>query len=302
MDPREPHMHLRPRDRSIPHLQTEHKSSSMWEVGGGDSQRSRHRNPNNVKFPPLHSRMVPILQDLSFDGDTSVLLGLRIDGLAVTSFITVDGGWGKFVEHVFGVFPSKEEEVGGGGAVKVGGVLVRGRLKFSSLNSVFPSLPDDASDLQLRRYTQSYILQLIGGVLFTDHSGGQVHCMYIPLIKDLDSCAKLSWGFAVLAFLYRELCKSYRKDKDENAGCLILLQLWAWSRLHTLSHVPRAPSLNNPEIWGALPGPYGLRWYASLSFIDKLRHANTERTLRPIEKSASPLIVTEYTYTIYKDE
>ncbi|XP_074374248.1 serine/threonine-protein phosphatase 7 long form homolog [Apium graveolens] len=250
-------MHPQPKDTSILHLQQDHRSSIVWDVGGSDSQRSRHRNPNNVKFPSLHSRMIPILQDLSFDDDVSVLLGLKIDGPAVTSFTVVDGGWGKYVKHVFEVFPFNED--GTGGAGKVGRALVGGRLKFNWLNIVFPSLPNDASNLQLRRYTQSYILQLIGGVLFTNHSGDQVHCIYIPLISDLESCAKLSWGSAVLAFLYRELCKSYKKDKDENVRCLILLQLWAWSRLHTLALVPRAPCLINPEIWGDLPRPYGLR-------------------------------------------
>ncbi|XP_074326285.1 serine/threonine-protein phosphatase 7 long form homolog [Apium graveolens] len=337
MEPTKPFMHPEPRDNSVLHLQKDHRSSIVREVGGGDSQRSRHRNPNNVKFPPLHKRMVPILRDLSFDGvsrltgiqidwslitalierwrpethtfhfpigecmislqDVSCLLGLRIDGAAVTSFTAVEGGWGKFVEHVFGVFPFKEDELGGQGVGKSGGPLVGGRLKFSWLNLIFPSLPDDASDLQLRRYTQSYILQLIGGVLFTDHSGGQVHCMYIPLIADLDSCAKLSWGSAVLAFLYRDLCKSCRKEKDENAGCLILLQLWAWSRLHTLSPVPRAPNLSNPEIWGDLPGPYGLRWCASLSFIDSGSHA-----LAHFRLSLDVLVDSHFTWKPYSDE
>lgn len=89
--------------------------------------------------------------------------------------------------------------------------------------------------------------------------------MYIPLIMDPDSCAKLSWGSAVHAFLFRDLCNLCRKDKDENVACLILLQLWAWSRLHALAHVPRAPSFNNPEILGDLPRPYGLRQFCTFS-------------------------------------
>ena len=105
--------------------------------------------------------------------------------------------------------------------------LVGGRVKCTLLNDKFQKLPDDASDLQFQRYTQSYLLQLIGDVLFTDHSGGQVHCMYILLIKDIDSGGKLSWVSVVLAFLYRELCKSFKNDKEENVGCIILLQLWA---------------------------------------------------------------------------
>lgn len=152
MEPNEPFMHPWPKDHSVLHLQTDHRLSIVWKVEGGDSQRSRHYNPNNIKFPPLHSRMAPILQDLSFDGvsrltgiqinwslitvfierwrpethtfhlpirecmislhDVSCLFCLRVDGAAVTSFTTVEGGWGKIVEHVLGVFPSKEEESG----------------------------------------------------------------------------------------------------------------------------------------------------------------------------------------------
>ncbi|KAK1400780.1 serine/threonine-protein phosphatase 7 long form-like [Heracleum sosnowskyi] len=279
-------MYPEPKDPSILHLQADHRSSMVWEVGGGDNQRPRHRDPNNVKFPPLHPRMVPILQALRFDGvsrlshiqidwslitalierwrsethsfqlpfgectislqDVRILLGLGIDGPAIFGFTSFEGGCDDYIQHVLGVKPGKEGMVGG-------------RVKCTCLNKIFPSLPDDSSDLQLQRYTQSYLLQLIGGVLFTDHSGDQVHCMYIPLIKDFQSCAKLSWGSAVLAFLYRELCKPCRKDIEENVGCIILLQLWAWSRLPTLTPIPRGPSLNNEIIWGDLAGPHGLR-------------------------------------------
>lgn len=86
MEPEEPSMHPQPRDHSVLHLQTDHRSSIVWEVGGGDSQRSRHRNPNNVKFLPLHSRMVPILQDLSFDG-VFRLTGIQIYWSLITALI-----------------------------------------------------------------------------------------------------------------------------------------------------------------------------------------------------------------------
>lgn len=163
---------------SIFYLHPSYRSSLVWEVGGGDNQRSRHRDPNNVKFPPLHPRMVPILQALRFDGVSrlsciqidwslitilierwrsetntfhlpfgecmisyvSILLGLRINGPAVTGFTVVEGGWDNYIEHVLGVRPGKEG-------------LVCGRVKCTWLNKEFPSLVDDASDLQLQRYT-----------------------------------------------------------------------------------------------------------------------------------------------------
>nr|POF27679.1 serine/threonine-protein phosphatase 7 long form like [Quercus suber] len=37
---------------------------------------------------------------------------------------------------------------------------------------------------------------------------------------------------AVLAYLYRELCRASKAGANEIAGPLILLQLWAWERLH----------------------------------------------------------------------
>lgn len=134
--------------------------------------------------------------------DGSVLLGLRIDGPSVTGFSAIKDGWRIYIGDVFGARPSDES-----------GGLVGGRLQFTWLNSSFGSLRDDASDVQLKRYTQSYVLQLIGGILFTDHSGNRVRCMYIPLIHDLDSCGKLSWGSAVLHTYTWNYARHVRKIK-----------------------------------------------------------------------------------------
>ncbi|KAL8121808.1 hypothetical protein AgCh_018518 [Apium graveolens] len=90
--------------------------------------------------------------------------------------------------------------------------------------------------------------------------GGQVHCMYIPLIQDFDRCKSLAWGAAVLAYLFRELCKSCRGGVEEMVGCVLLLQLWAWTRLPFLAHVHRGPvleTLDNP-LWCDHTGPNGM--------------------------------------------
>lgn len=110
--------------------------------------------------------------------------------------------------------------------------MIGGRLQLSRL-TIFESLPDDASHEELTRYTQSYLLQLFSGVLFKDQSGSQVHCMYLPLIQDLEGCRIFSWRSAVFSYLFRELCKSRKIGGEENARCVLLLQLWAWTRLPT---------------------------------------------------------------------
>ncbi|KAK1369983.1 hypothetical protein POM88_036075 [Heracleum sosnowskyi] len=159
-----------PRDPTVLYLQAEHRSTNVWNVGGGDSQRSRVR----CKFPALHPRMVPILRNLRFDG-----VARLADGNVITGSTRVEGAEGGW------------------------------------------------NDDELVRYTQAYLLQLLGGVLFTDHQDSQVH-----------------W-------------------------CVLLVQLWAWTRLPTLAPVPSPPPL---DIWGDHKGPYGLRWSGPKSFADVSSH------------------------------
>ncbi|KAK1362173.1 hypothetical protein POM88_046647 [Heracleum sosnowskyi] len=154
-----------------------------------------------------------------------------------------------------------------------GRALNYGRLKLSWLDSVVPEvLPDDADDDEVVRYTQAYLLQLLGGVLFTDHQGSQAQCMFIPLLQNLSHCETLSWGSGVLAYLYRELCKSCKIGVKEIAGCVLLVKLWAWTRLPTLAPIPSPPPL---DIWGDHKGPYGLMWsgpksFANISIFDRI--------------------------------
>lgn len=72
--------------------------------------------------------------------------------------------------------------------------LKGGRLLLSWLTACIKDLHASPSEEDVRSYTQSYILQLIVRILFIDHSGGLVHCMYIPLIQDFDRFKSLAWG------------------------------------------------------------------------------------------------------------
>ncbi|KAK1394194.1 Serine/threonine-protein phosphatase 7 long form-like protein [Heracleum sosnowskyi] len=322
-------MYPGPKKPSLLHLQPSHRSTIVWEVSGGDAHRSRRRNPTQARFPALHESMIPILQDLKFDGvarlssisidwsliivfverwrpethtshlpvgectitlhDVSVLLGLRIDGDVVTGSTSgVDNGWKLLIQQIFGKAPEAKD--------KEKNPLKGGRLLLSWLTLVCSALLVDPSEEEVIRYTQSYILQLIDGVLFTDHSGGQVHCMYIPLIQDFGRCRKLAWGAAMLAYLFRELCKSCRTGVEEIAGCLLLLQPWAWTRLPVLAPVPRSPIVENP-IWGDRVGPYGIRWCCSLKFTDTTSHVVSTHRL-----SLDALGPTHFIWQPYSDE
>ena len=122
------------------------------------------------------------------------------------------------MHNLLGIAPEPSDIRGGG-------------LKLKWLDDHFADISDhEHSEIQLQRFTRAYILRLFRGLLFPDHSGRYVHLKYLPFLEDFDVCGTLSWGSAVLSYLYRELCKATDYDACEIGGACILLQLWAWER------------------------------------------------------------------------
>ncbi|TVT99474.1 hypothetical protein EJB05_55143, partial [Eragrostis curvula] len=102
--------------------------------------------------------------------------------------------------------------------------------------------------------------------------------MYPPCLLDWDAAGQYSWGSAVLAFLYRQLCEACRRCKPRSSlgGCVFLLQLWMWSRLPVGRPKIRAQQPWTPEgvleqlptaayVWGHVNWwPYGDECVAAL--------------------------------------
>ncbi|KAG8478892.1 hypothetical protein CXB51_028738 [Gossypium anomalum] len=81
--------------------------------------------------------------------------------------------------------------------------------------------------LERIRYAQAYILEMIGGYLMPNFSRNRVHLRWLLKLIDFRAAGELSWGSAVLATLYREMCEATRPNKAKIGGCLSLLQSWA---------------------------------------------------------------------------
>ena len=69
-------------------------------------------------------------------------------------------------------------------------------------------------------------LTLLGGALFTNQTGRHVQLCYLPLLRDFTEISHYSWGSAVLAYLYRKLCRVSLDSATEISGPITLLQVF----------------------------------------------------------------------------
>jgi hypothetical protein len=81
--------------------------------------------------------------------------------------------------------------------------------------------------------------------------------MYLPFLEDLEATNDISWGSAVLSFLYRGLCRAaIVRGQHEIGGCTLLLQCWAYERIQIL-----APRMHEPNEW---PFPLATRYILAI--------------------------------------
>ncbi|XP_012468591.1 protein MAIN-LIKE 2-like [Gossypium raimondii] len=97
-------------------------------------------------------------------------------------------------------------------------------LKFTWLKAKFGQLSANVTEGELMCAARANIMHIIRGVPMPDANNNKVHMMYLPLLADLSNVRSYSWGSAILAVLYRELCWGTNPDVVNMGGCLTLLQ------------------------------------------------------------------------------
>ncbi|KAL0419172.1 UNVERIFIED_CONTAM: protein MAINTENANCE OF MERISTEMS [Sesamum radiatum] len=147
------------------------------------------------------------------------------------------------------------------GALKGSRLQVKAIIEHISHVHITPDTPH----LTVVQYARAVALLLLGGTMCPDSSGNLVSLLYLAKLEDIVAARNYSWGSAVLAFLYRELCNASEKGKAAIGGALQLVQIWAWSRI-----IPICPGLGAPRVHmgphqidnnRVLPGaPYGAMW------------------------------------------
>ncbi|PKU70711.1 Serine/threonine-protein phosphatase 7 long form like [Dendrobium catenatum] len=81
-------------------------------------------------------------------------------------------------------------------------------------------------------HVRAYIFFILGCHLLPDTSGSEIHLQYLTIMEDLVVFNTYSLGGAILAHLYRELGEATQPSRANIAGCIHLLQIWAWEHLH----------------------------------------------------------------------
>jgi hypothetical protein len=169
--------------------------------------------------------------------DCQKILGLPITGMVVIGPCRSDG-WRDRVQAFLGRDQPPVEE-----GSRTSGVQI------TCLRQAFGHCPANADLETVVYYCRAWILHLFGCILFPDATGDAASWMYIHCLTDWDQAGQYSWGSAVLAFLYRQLCEACRHTSTTASlgGCTYLLQLWMWSRVpigrpHVFPHRPWFPN------------------------------------------------------------
>ncbi|XP_019228932.1 PREDICTED: serine/threonine-protein phosphatase 7 long form homolog [Nicotiana attenuata] len=288
-----PPAHPGPAEDQLLVLQGDHRSSFVWE-GQLSEQPLRPRRPDDlwefIAENPFHGRIVERLQATGFYTiiqlgrmqldwslitalverwrlethtfhlptgeatitfeDVQVLYGLRVDGRAVALPHYIRGMTRAQFLDMMGEFTSFRPEGGAGGS-RVLLSAIRDQIVF-----LHPDIHGETEDIWIKRYTRLALLLLFGCVLFPDTSGSRVTMRFLHYLQQLDELPQYSWGSAILAYLYRSMCRASIGPAVDICGFLPLLQVWALQWIMPLQ--PPLPPLPPSEAYPFLP--LAVRW------------------------------------------
>ncbi|KAL0423950.1 UNVERIFIED_CONTAM: protein MAINTENANCE OF MERISTEMS [Sesamum radiatum] len=125
------------------------------------------------------------------------------------------------------------------GAFKGSRLQVKSIISHISCVQITPDTPNYI----VVQYARVVALLLMGGTMCLDSSENLVSPLYLAKLEDTVEARNYSWGNAVLAFLYRELCNASTKSKATIGGALQFVQIWVWSRI-----IPLCPRLGASRV------------------------------------------------------
>ncbi|XP_071708756.1 serine/threonine-protein phosphatase 7 long form homolog [Rutidosis leptorrhynchoides] len=206
--------------------------------------------------PKTHTFHFPIGEATITLQDVQILWGLPINGdvaLGVWHSLTPDQ-WSDFAGQYLGIDVHPNN-------IKSGHILISALC--AELNE-----PIGETERSHQQRARVYLLAALSSFLFPDCNSTSALLNYV---QNLINFERLSWGIAVLAHVYRNLCCTAEKtDQSGINGAMLLVQHWVYARIPSLA--PRL--LNNIVLTSndTLKGPYSVRWYGRRSFEQTPTH------------------------------
>ncbi|KAL0431387.1 UNVERIFIED_CONTAM: Serine/threonine-protein phosphatase 7 long form [Sesamum radiatum] len=161
--------------------------------------------------------------------DVQIIWALPIDGLPVTG-LDIERSteeWQIYCREYLGFSPDEE-------AFKGSRLHTHAIMNFIRTVEITHDTPRPT----VVQYTRC-IAMLLGGLMCPDSSGNMVPLLYLSKLEEINTARNYSWGSAVLAFLYRELCHASLKGKAAIGGALQLLQAQLHRTVRTTVRVIR---------------------------------------------------------------
>lgn len=240
--------------------------------------------------PETHTFHLPFGEVTITLQDLQILFGLHINGRAVyvqdpsqRSLV-----WRTLLHELTGFLPT-EEDMSGTSRVKVVAIsyYLRNQLETDPI-------ADDTPAERVERIARLYMVLIFGGILFPNTSGNLLSLRFLPFLDPIEDVGTYSWGSAVLAYLYRSLCRSSMGRTMDVGGFLPLLQIWCWERILPLQPVPIGPGVTDvPQDDEALI-PYARRWTRGVYRDDESHHA-----ILPIRDQLDHMTEDQFVWTPY---
>ena len=166
--------------------------------------------PGTHTFHLPHGEMGITLQDIK------VMLGIPVDGLPVTG--RKNYTWNEVCQELLGHEPSPMISNSNRST------LAGARIKYKWLDAQFAApLAADVGDKVVQQHASYHLLVRMGALLFMDKSANRVSLLTLQLFNPISNARQYSWGSAVLAWLYRQLCSASKKDAMQIGGALLLV-------------------------------------------------------------------------------
>ncbi|KAL0414669.1 UNVERIFIED_CONTAM: Serine/threonine-protein phosphatase 7 long form [Sesamum radiatum] len=207
--------------------------------------------------------------------DVQIIWALPIDGLPVTG-LDIERSteeWQIYCREYLGFSPDEE-------AFKGSRLHTHAIMNFIRTVEITHDTPRPT----VVQYTRCIAMLLLGGLMCPDSSGNMVPLLYLSKLEEINTARNYSWGSAVLAFLYRELCHASLKGKAAIGGIATATDLGLVAYYSTF------PGLGVERLYmdqvqvnidRFLPAaPYGAIWNCRHNFTRTVR--TTVRVIRDI--------------------